>query len=99
MNNVLNTLGLCKRANKLISGEEFALEKIKSQKALIVFLANDAGKNTTKRITDKTTYYKIRLVTNYSSDELNKAIGTQNRKVLAVTDPNFTKLLLKKLDI
>lgn len=99
MNSTLNTLGLCKRADKLITGEEFVLAKIKSKSALIVFLANDAGKNTTKRITDKTTYYKIRLVTSFSTEELNKAIGMQNRKVLAVTDRNFTKLLLTKLDI
>lgn len=99
MNNVLNTLGLCKRANKLITGEEFVLDKIKSQKALIVFLASDAGKNTTKRIKDKTTFYNIRLVTSFTTAELNKTIGTNNRKVLAVTDPNFTKLLLTKLDI
>lgn len=99
MDSVLNTLGLCKRANKLVSGEAFVLNKIKSQSASIVFLANDAGKNTTKRITDKTTYYNIRLVTRFSTDELNKAIGLQNRKVLAVEDKNFTNLLIQKLDI
>jgi ribosomal protein L7Ae-like RNA K-turn-binding protein len=99
MNNVLNTLGLCKRANKLISGEEIVLNRVKLNKVYIVFLASDAGKNTTKRMTDKTTYYKIRLVNQFSTDELNKAIGTENRKVLAITDRNFTNLIIKKLDI
>ena len=33
MNNVLNTLGLCKRANKLISGEEIVLNRVKLNKA------------------------------------------------------------------
>lgn len=99
MNNVLNILGLCKRANRLISGEEIVLERIKTNRVYIVFLASDAGKNTTKRITDKAGYYKIRLVNQFSTEELNKAIGTQNRKVLAITDKKFTNLIIKKLDI
>ena len=99
MNNVLSILGLCKRANRLVSGEEIVLERIKTNKVYIVFLASDAGKNTTKRITDKTSYYKIRLVNQFSTEELNNAIGTQNRKVLAVSDKKFTNLITNKLDI
>ena len=46
---VLQNLGLCKKAKRLVSGEEFVLEQIKTSRAYIVFLANDAGKNTTKK--------------------------------------------------
>ena len=99
MNDILNTIGLCKRANRIVSGEEMVLGKIRTNTCYIVFLASDAGKNTTKRITDKSTFYQIRLVTQFSTDELNKAIGTQNRKVVAVTDRNFTRLIEKKLDM
>lgn len=99
MNSVMNILGLCKRANRLVSGEEIVLERIKTNKVYIVFLASDAGKNTTKRITDKTNYYKIRLVNQFSTEELNKAIGTQNRKVVGVSDKKFTNLITNKLDI
>ncbi|MBI9009106.1 MAG: ribosomal L7Ae/L30e/S12e/Gadd45 family protein [Tenericutes bacterium] len=99
MNNVLNTLGLCKRANKLISGEELVLGKVKKNAVYIVFLASDAGKNTTKRMTDKTNFYKIRLVNTFTTEELNTAIGTQNRKVLAITSKDFTKLIEQKLDM
>ena len=99
MYDLLNTLGLCKIANNLITGEEIILEAIKSQKAIIVFLANDAGKNTTKRITDKASFYNVKLVDKYSTEELNKAIGSENRKVLAVIDKNFAKLINKKIDI
>jgi ribosomal protein L7Ae-like RNA K-turn-binding protein len=95
----MNILGLCKRANRLVSGEEIVLERIKTNKVYIVFLASDAGKNTTKRITDKTNYYKIRLVNQFSTEELNKAIGTQNRKVVGVSDKKFTNLITNKLDI
>lgn len=75
------------------------LKKVKLNEVYIVFLASDAGKNTTKRITDKTTFYKIRLVNQFSTEELNSAIGTENRKVLAINDKNFTNLIIKKLDM
>ncbi len=97
-NRVLQNLGLCKKAKKLVSGEEFVLEQIKSNKAYIVFLANDAGKNTTKRITDKSSFYEVRLSTDFSTDELNKAIGTENRKVIAITDKNFSKMVINQLE-
>lgn len=99
MNDVLNLLGLCNRANKIVSGEEMVLGKIRTNKVYLVFLASDTGKNTTKRITDKSNFYKIRLVNQYSTEELNRAIGKSNRKVVAVADQNFAKLILKKLDI
>lgn len=98
MNKALQNLGLCKRANKLVSGEEQVLEKIKTNKTDLVFLASDAGTNTTKRITDKAKTYEVEVNHTFSTDELNQAIGTKNRKVVAITDHNFTKLIKKHLD-
>jgi ribosomal protein L7Ae-like RNA K-turn-binding protein len=95
---VLQNLGLCKRANKLVSGEEHVLEKIKTNKAVIVFLANDAAKNTTKRVTDKANTYQVTLNTDFNTEELNKAIGTENRKVIAITDKNFSKMIINQLE-
>ena len=95
---VLQNLGLCKRANKIVSGEEQVLENIRSNKAEIVFLASDAGKNTTKKITDKSSFYNVRLNTSFSTEELNQAIGKENRKVIAVNDKNFAKILISQLD-
>ena len=94
---VLQNLGLCKRANKLVSGEEQVLDSIRNKKAYIVFLANDTAKNTTKSITDKSDFYGVNLNKDYSSEELNKAIGTNNRKVVAVTDKNFARIILNQL--
>lgn len=99
MSKVLQSLGLCKRANKLVSGESFVLEKIKSGEAKLVFLASDAGPNTTKRISDKSKYYKVELVHQFSTDELNTAIGKTNRKAIAILDKKFATLILKQLDI
>ncbi len=88
---VLNLLGLCQKAKLLVSGEMFTLEKIKSNRAKLVFLANDAGPNTTKRIRDKSEYYHVEIIDTFSSDELSQAIGKKNRMALAIIDIGFAR--------
>ena len=53
MDKILNNLGLCLRAGKLVHGTDAVVEGIKCGKVLYVFLANDASANTIKKITDK----------------------------------------------
>lgn len=88
---VLNLIGLCQRARKLVSGEMFCLEKIKSKEAKLVFLASDAGVNTQKRVRDKSSFYEIPLIDDLSTDDLSKAIGKNNRKVIAIIDKGFAE--------
>ncbi|MGT2951306.1 hypothetical protein BU202_09390 [Streptococcus cuniculi] len=87
---ILNLLGLAQRAGRLISGEELVVESIQKQKAKLVFLAQDAGPNLSKKITDKSHTYQVEVVTAFSTLELSSAVG-KPRKVLAVTDAGFTK--------
>lgn len=87
---ILNLLGLAQRAGRLISGEEFVVEAIRKQQAKLVFLADDAAENLSKKITDKSHTYQVEVVTAFSTLELSAAVG-KARKVLAVTDAGFTK--------
>ena len=80
-----NLLGLAQRANRIISGEELVVRAIQDGKAKLVFLANDAAPNLTKKITDKSHYYKVEVSTVFSTLELSTAVG-KSRKVLAITD-------------
>ena len=91
MHKVLQLLGLAFRAKKVISGEDFCVEAIRNGEAKYLFLASDAGVNTTKRITDKANYYKVTLDTTFTSNELSTAIGKNNRMVVAITDSGFAK--------
>ena len=50
MDKTLQLLSLVRKANKLITGEEFVTDAIRNKKVFLVFLANDAGVNTTKKI-------------------------------------------------
>lgn len=94
----LQLLGLAQRAGKLVHGEEGVLELIKSGTAKVAFLASDTAPSTTKRITDKTTTQQVRLIRIFTSEQLSKAIGKEGRKVLAVADAAFTKLIEASLN-
>ena len=87
---VLNLLGLAQRAGRLISGEELVVDALRKGQVKLVFLAQDAGPNLTKKITDKSKTYQVEVVTAFSTLELSIAVG-KSRKVLAVTDAGFTK--------
>ncbi|MFH5881180.1 ribosomal L7Ae/L30e/S12e/Gadd45 family protein [Liberiplasma polymorphum] len=87
----LSLLGLAKRAGKIVDGEGRVLSSFQAQKPLLIFLANDAGENITKKINDKASFYKVEIIKDFTTDELSKAIGKNNRKVLALNDPQFIK--------
>ncbi|MBP2623508.1 YlxQ-related RNA-binding protein [Streptococcus oricebi] len=85
-----NLLGLAQRAGRIISGEELVVKAIQTGQAKLVFLAQDASPNLSKKINDKSRYYQVEVTTVFSTLELSTAIG-RSRKVLAVTDAGFTK--------
>ena len=87
---LLNLLGLAKRAGKVITGEELVVKSIQNGKAQLVFVAADASANLIKKITDKSSYYEVAVSQMFSEIELSVAIGA-NRKVLAIADSGFAK--------
>ncbi len=76
------------RAGKLVTGEELVVKEIRSQKAALVLIASDAGKNTQKKVKDKSTYYKVPCFDELTSTEISHAIG-KPRMVIAVMDQGF----------
>jgi len=87
---ILNLLGLAMRARKVVLGEDLVLKTMQKDSGL-VFLASDAGNNITKKITDKAKTYNKVVITDFTTDELSKTIGKENRKVVLVEDRGFIK--------
>ncbi|MCR4908812.1 MAG: ribosomal L7Ae/L30e/S12e/Gadd45 family protein [Lachnospiraceae bacterium] len=86
---VLSLLGLAAKAGKVVSGDFSTLEAIKSRKAFLVILAEDASKNTAKKFGDKTSYYRVPLIRYATVETLAHAIGKDMRSVAALTDQGF----------
>ena len=96
MQKVLNLLGLATRAGKTISGEELVVKSLKSIN--VVFLASDAGPNTTKKVTTKCDTQNIALIRLFDRNQISKAIGKDNRVVCGVKDRGFADAMLKLLE-
>jgi ribosomal protein L7Ae-like RNA K-turn-binding protein len=91
MNKILNLLGLATRGRYVVLGEELVLKAMSTTPGGIVFLATDSGANITKKIMDKSETYRYTVVNTFDSDELSKAIGKTNRKLILVSDKGFVK--------
>ncbi|MDF2607675.1 MAG: YlxQ family RNA-binding protein [Bacillales bacterium] len=86
-----STLGLANRAGKIVSGEEFVLKEIKTNRAKLILLSKDTSLNTEKRIIDKCNFYKVPVIRVESRYELGYAIGKDERVAVAIVDNGFAE--------
>ena len=94
----LSLLGLAAKAGKIVSGEFATENAVKSGKAFLVLVAEDASDNTRKKFKDMCTYYEVPFYRSGTKEELGSAIGKEYRASLALTDENFAVAMVKKLE-
>ena len=94
MNRMLNMLGLCMRAGKIISGEKACVQAVRMGSVCAVVLDKAAAKNTTKSVTDACSFYEVPLVL-APENELGFAIGKPGRMVAAITDPSMADRIIQ----
>ncbi|WP_380705709.1 YlxQ family RNA-binding protein [Salinithrix halophila] len=99
MDKLYQLLGLATRAGKLVSGEEQVLKVIRSGKAHLVLLTEDASPNAKKKIADKCSTYQVPLSIVGSRQMLGRAVGKVERVVIAVTDPGFSKSMRNRIQV
>ncbi|MFA5006948.1 MAG: ribosomal L7Ae/L30e/S12e/Gadd45 family protein [Candidatus Izemoplasmatales bacterium] len=95
---ILGALGLARRAGKLLLGEDQVLDALKKGAVDFVLLACDAGPNTTKRTTDKTSFHRVPLATVLNGEEMAAATGRKILKVAGISDRGFAALIQGALD-
>jgi ribosomal protein L7Ae-like RNA K-turn-binding protein len=77
-----NSLGMAKKAGKIVTGEELVIKSIQADRARLVFVAHDGAANLVKRITDKTTYYEIPMLDIFSAAELSTLLVVTGKSSL-----------------
>lgn len=87
-------IGLAERARKLTSGEEQVVREIKRKRASLVLISSDASWRTKKKMKDKCNHYDVKIAEVGDRYKLGRAIGKEERVVLAVLDDGFAKQLL-----
>lgn len=86
------------RAGKLVSGEFCTEREVKSGKAALVLVADDASDNTKKRFKNMCDFYKVPIYFYKDKDTLGHAIGKEFRASLAVLDQGFAGGIGKHLE-
>jgi ribosomal protein L7Ae-like RNA K-turn-binding protein len=90
-------LGLAMKAGKVASGE-FATDKgVKTGKACLVIVSEDASDNTKKMFSNMCEFYEVPIFYYGTKEELGHSIGKAMRSSLAITDENFANSLIKHL--
>ncbi|MDO4269132.1 MAG: ribosomal L7Ae/L30e/S12e/Gadd45 family protein [Eubacteriales bacterium] len=96
---ILNLVGLATKAGKTASGE-FSTEKaVKTGKASLVIVSEEASDNTKKMFTNMCTYYKVPICCFGGKDELGHSMGKQMRASLAVTDEGLAKAVMRQMNM
>ncbi len=94
----LNLLGLMRRANAIVPGEDKAGDTVKAGKAKLLLLASDASENALRRIGHLTEGRRVLTVPlPFDRGELGAALGLGSCAMAAVTDLGFANALTELL--
>ncbi len=94
---VLGLLGLAAKAGRLGDGEAKAEEAMKSGKAALVLMAQDASERTKRTFLRYSEETGCPLVLHGTKESLGRATGKKDRAVIALLDRGLSEALLKKL--
>ncbi len=92
----LSLLGLCQKAGKMISGSMQCESAIRSSKASLVIISEEASEATKDEFTHLCISRDIPYIITGGKDQLGGAIGKYSRTLLAVSDSIFKEMLLKE---
>ena len=94
-NNVAFALGLAQKAGKVASGDFAVRSALKSGKAKLLVVAEDAAPNSKKDMYYLAEVAGVEVVELLTRDELGYAIGKAKRTAVVITDTNFAKMINK----
>jgi ribosomal protein L7Ae-like RNA K-turn-binding protein len=94
---VCSLVSLATKAGKTVSGEFMTEREVKSGKASLVIVADDASDNTKKKFRNMCEFYKVPIYFYGDKDTLGHAMGKEFRASLAILDEGFAKGIQKKI--
>jgi len=93
MNKLLNMLGLCARAGRIVSGFDAVDIAIRKKQARLVLIDQDASGGTKKLLEEKAAKAEVPVLY-IESQSLGNAIGKPGRMLAAATDQSFADRIL-----
>ena len=94
----LNTIGLCKCANKISYGETL-IKDIVNHRVSLVIVCKDTSDNSKKKIIDKCNYYKCEYIVEFMQEEIIKVISRVDPvSAIGIKDSNLAYKLKENLN-
>ncbi|MBQ6806884.1 MAG: ribosomal L7Ae/L30e/S12e/Gadd45 family protein [Lachnospiraceae bacterium] len=91
-------LGLAARSRNVVSGGFATENAVKSGKAYLVIIAEDASDNTKKKFRNMCEFYEVPYYQYGEMEIVGHSMGKQDRTSLAVTDEGFANSIRKHLE-
>ena len=89
---ILGALGFAMKAGKCLSGDFICEKSVKDGRAELIILDEETSESTRERYCSMCSQAKIPLL---QLKEVGAAIGKENRKIVAVTDGGFARMILE----
>jgi ribosomal protein L7Ae-like RNA K-turn-binding protein len=96
---VLSLLGISRKAGKLISGQDSVIKAANAKKVFLIIVSKDTSRNTSKRMMNLSARKNIPMFSGGQSDELGRAIGQEQRKVIGITDKGIAKEIYRRINL
>jgi ribosomal protein L7Ae-like RNA K-turn-binding protein len=90
---IYSFMGLAMKAGKLVSGEESCEKAIRSKKAYMVIVTEDASGNTVKKFQDACIYREVPFIRFGKKHLLGRLLGKEIRSTAVITDSGFAQKL------
>ena len=98
MSKALNTIGLCKCANKISYGETL-IKDIKNHNVSLVVICVDTSEGSKKKIMDKCKYYRCKYIIAFSQQQIMKVICRVDPvSAIGIKDVNLAKKLKENIE-
>lgn len=98
MNKALNTIGLCKCANKISYGETL-IKDIKNHSVSLVVICIDTSDNSKKKVIDKCNYYHCEYIVAFTQEQVMKVIARVDPvSAIGIKDSNLAKKFKENIE-
>ena len=90
-NKIFQLIGLACKAGRIVSGEEMCERAIRSGKAVLMIITEDASDNTKKKFRNMCKFREVEMLVMGDKETLGKFTGKSLRVAAAITDCGFAR--------
>ena len=96
-NKIYGLLGICAKAGDIVSGADITIETVETKKAKVVIVAQNCSEKTIKNMKFICEKNKVPIYVFGSIEEISKAIGKNNRGIIAIKNENIAREVIRKI--